>query len=415
MAMIGVFGASFCSTEAIVAEVSQRLGYPVVGDALIEEAARYRGMSAERFARVFAGPRGLLDIVTHAWDKSVICVNAALARMLNMDQQICCGPATHLIPEAITHMLRVGITATDDYRMAQAVREKNCKDREAARLIKNDDEGISSWTRRLFNKDPWDRTLYDIQLALPDVSVTGAAEIICAKAQRSAVRPTDRSIQAVVNFQLAARVNMALLEGGYPNCGVSADRGDLSVVIRQGTPRGALARTVRALRYDRIDAEVRRIALTFEEVKGIAVRPGRSFKRRPRTLLVDDDQEYVETLSERLDLRDIVTEVVHDGGQALTAVKTGLPDVMVLDLEMPGIHGLDVLRRIKQDHPQVEVIIVTGHGSEDDAAAARELGAYNYMTKPVDIGVLAAKIKQAARQVHLNRNEEEVERGQEDA
>jgi DNA-binding response OmpR family regulator len=102
------------------------------------------------------------------------------------------------------------------------------------------------------------------------------------------------------------------------------------------------------------------------------------------------------TLSERLEVRDIPSDVVYDGQQALTFVKTDVPDVMVLDLRMPGMDGMEVLRRIKEDHPRVEVIIVTGHGSEKDEQLARDLGAFEFLKKPVDINVLAETIKAAS-------------------
>jgi len=66
---------------------------------------------------------------------------------------------------------------------------------------------------------------------------------------------------------------------------------------------------------------------------------------------------------------------------------------------MPGIDGLEVLRRVKKEHPDVEVIILTGHGSEKEEAAAMELGAFAYLQKPVNIDVLAQKMKEAYRKI----------------
>ncbi len=72
-----------------------------------------------------------------------------------------------------------------------------------------------------------------------------------------------------------------------------------------------------------------------------------------------------------------------------------LPEVVVLDLRMPGLDGMEVLRRITRDHPGVEVIIVTGHGGEEEEALARELGACDFLKKPVDVNVLAERIRAA--------------------
>lgn len=112
-------------------------------------------------------------------------------------------------------------------------------------------------------------------------------------------------------------------------------------------------------------------------------------------LLVDDEEEFIKSLSERLQLRDIEANTAFAGEPALEMVADAAPDVMVLDLRMPGIGGLEVLRRIKKTHPQVPVIILTGHGSEKDEAAAMQLGAFAYLQKPVQIDDLLAQMRRA--------------------
>ncbi len=119
----------------------------------------------------------------------------------------------------------------------------------------------------------------------------------------------------------------------------------------------------------------------------------------PKILLVDDEQEFVQTLSERLKTRKLPATVVFTGEEALSQVESEEPEVMVLDLKMPGIDGLEVLRRIKRTHPRVEVIILTGHGSEKEIQAVADLGAFAYLRKPVDIDLLAQTMRQAYQKV----------------
>ncbi len=114
-----------------------------------------------------------------------------------------------------------------------------------------------------------------------------------------------------------------------------------------------------------------------------------------KILLVDDEEEFVKSLAERIKLRELGTDVAKNGEQALRMVQDEVPDVMVLDLKMPGIDGLEVLRRVKKAYPSVEVIILTGHGSEKDEKAARRLGAFDYLQKPVEIDSLVKNIKRA--------------------
>jgi DNA-binding response OmpR family regulator len=117
----------------------------------------------------------------------------------------------------------------------------------------------------------------------------------------------------------------------------------------------------------------------------------------PRVLLVDDEEQFVRTLAERLEMRAFRTLVALSGEEALEIVDRELPDVMVLDLNMPGIDGMEVLRRVCMDYPQIQVIISTGHGSERDERVARCIGAFEYLNKPVAIQELVEVIRRASR------------------
>ena len=118
-----------------------------------------------------------------------------------------------------------------------------------------------------------------------------------------------------------------------------------------------------------------------------------------KVLLVDDEREYVQTLSERLQARDMGSMIVYNGEQALSFLEDDEPEVMVLDLRMPGVDGIEVLRQIKQKHQSVEVIVLTGHGSEKDEELCMKLGAFAYLRKPVDIDRLSQTMQEAYRQV----------------
>lgn len=115
-----------------------------------------------------------------------------------------------------------------------------------------------------------------------------------------------------------------------------------------------------------------------------------------KLLLVDDEEDFVKTLAERLDLRDLASDTALDGRQAMEVVGDCEPDVMVLDLKMPGIDGMEVLRQVKIKYPKIQVIIQTGHGNDLDEAEARRLGVFDYLKKPVDIELLVDRIRAAA-------------------
>jgi DNA-binding NtrC family response regulator len=116
-----------------------------------------------------------------------------------------------------------------------------------------------------------------------------------------------------------------------------------------------------------------------------------------RVLLVDDEEDYVRTMAERMEMRELGSDVALTGEQALRMIESDPPDVMVLDLRMPGMGGLEVLERVKQAHPELEVIILTGRGSDEDEDEARRLGAFDYVRKPVDLADLVDTIRRAGR------------------
>lgn len=114
-----------------------------------------------------------------------------------------------------------------------------------------------------------------------------------------------------------------------------------------------------------------------------------------KVLLVDDEEDFVNSLSERLEMRDLESNVALNGKQALASMKQDEPGVMVLDLKMPGMDGMEVLRRVREAYPNVQVIILTGHGTDKDEEEAKKLGAFAYLQKPVEMERLVDTLRKA--------------------
>ncbi len=114
-----------------------------------------------------------------------------------------------------------------------------------------------------------------------------------------------------------------------------------------------------------------------------------------RILLVDDEIEFISTLTERLNLRRIDADYVTSGNRAVVAVKQKRYDLVVLDMKMAGLGGLETLEKIRSDFPGMKFIILTGHGDEGDYYRGKEAGAEFYLIKPLDIEELIEKINQA--------------------
>lgn len=120
-------------------------------------------------------------------------------------------------------------------------------------------------------------------------------------------------------------------------------------------------------------------------------------------LLVDDEVEFLETLVKRLRKRNLTVNGVTSGEAALDALKSNSVDVVVLDVKMPGMSGLDTLREIKKEHESVEVIMLTGHASVEMAIEGMGLGAFDYLMKPTQIDDLVYKIQDAYKKRRLNK------------
>jgi DNA-binding NtrC family response regulator len=121
-------------------------------------------------------------------------------------------------------------------------------------------------------------------------------------------------------------------------------------------------------------------------------------------LLVDDEMEFLETLVKRLKKRKLNATGVTSGEEALRVLGSTPVDVVVLDVKMPGMDGIETLREIKKIAPLVEVIMLTGHANMEVAIAGMESGAFDYLMKPMDIDELLYKLQDAFKKKALQQH-----------
>jgi DNA-binding NtrC family response regulator len=124
------------------------------------------------------------------------------------------------------------------------------------------------------------------------------------------------------------------------------------------------------------------------------------FKTPSRILLVDDEKDFVEMLTLRLE--EIGEEVLqaYSGLESLEKMKDVEIDVVILDIKMPGMDGIETLQEIKKRFPLVEVIMLTGHGTIETAVQGMKLGAYDFLIKPADFDDLVTKLNKARERRH---------------
>ena len=130
----------------------------------------------------------------------------------------------------------------------------------------------------------------------------------------------------------------------------------------------------------------------------------------PSVLLVDDEAPFLATLSKRIAKRELKVASALSGQEALDTLKTGDGasnfDVVILDVKMPGMDGLETLAAIKLKHPNLEVIMLTGHATVESAIEGMKAGTFDYLMKPCDIDLLLAKIDRAV--VKKREHEEKI-------
>jgi len=117
-----------------------------------------------------------------------------------------------------------------------------------------------------------------------------------------------------------------------------------------------------------------------------------------KVLLVDDEIGFADILTKRLGKRGMAVTPVYTGAEAIQTIRKNDFDVAVLDLKMEDMDGIEVLKIFKKAYPEMEVIMLTGHGSEQAAKEGIEYGAFDYLTKPCEMEDLVKKIRQAAHQ-----------------
>ena len=125
-----------------------------------------------------------------------------------------------------------------------------------------------------------------------------------------------------------------------------------------------------------------------------------------RVLVVDDEADFLETVVMRLRRRKIDAYGVDSGKKALEIVENERFDVVVLDVLMPGLDGIETLKLLKKKKPFIEVIILTGHGSVESGLQGMQFGAFDYIMKPADLDELLEKIQQAyeRKRIHEERH-----------
>lgn len=406
MSILTFFSGSYCGKASIISDVIDQSGFKLLSDNdLVASASRLSGMSEKKISRSFLEKTSVFNKFTHEKERAIAYLRLAVAELMTQDDCVLDGFTSLLIPASISHVLRICLIADKAFRIEQAMKAHNLSEKDAVSLISKNDESYSAWSNTLYKiTDPWDASLYDMILPTDKMDKNEAVSLILENLKNEVIQPTKASRKAADDFALAARVEVALSKEGHA-VGVTSRDGLVTLTINTNV-----------LLLGRLEDELKNIVKQVQGVSSVETRIGKGFYQADiyrrfdfqvpsKVLLVDDEREFVQTLSERLQMRDVGSAIAYDGESALNLMEADEPDVMILDLKMPGIDGIEVLKKVKASRPQIEVIILTGHGSEADREICMKLGAFAYLQKPVDIEELSRNLKAANEKIqHKEQN-----------
>ncbi len=404
MSIISLFGGIFCRETSLTNKIVEETGYQLIRDIdIVNEASRISGIPSNKIERSFSAKASVFNKFTHEKERSIAHLKLVLAEKISQDKIVIEGFSGLLLPQSLNHVLRVCLIADMKSRITLAMEKDSISENEASKLIRKTDEDRSAWIKRLFNKnDPWDSSLYDAIIPTDKMHDKEIISLILEVMDKDALKFKESTKKSIEDFKLAVQIESELTREGH-NVDVTSIDGKITLTINKNV-----------LMLSRLEEELKNAASKIPGVKSIETRVGPEFHQADiyrkydfempsKVLLVDDEREFVQTLSERLLMRDMGSAVAYDGESALELIKEDEPEVMILDLRMPGIDGIEVLRKVKETQPEIEVIILTGHGSEADREVCMGLGAFAYLHKPVDIDLLSETIKKANEKIQSNR------------
>ncbi|PID77763.1 MAG: response regulator [Deltaproteobacteria bacterium] len=389
MAIISLFSGKFCGAREIVEKIESNHGYSLIEDKdIIARTAEKFNEKPEVYEKALFNPPSVFNSFTREKEKSIAKIKLVLSEMLE-DKQIIYGFSSLLIPEKINHAIKILIIAEESHRI-QIAKNLNIDEKN----IKKEDEKAVEFCLHIKKSSPWEPSLYDMVLPMDKTTLDKAYELILSQLANPVLKFTKDSEKTLNEFKLESKVGLQLCEKGY-DVEVNAEEDDVSLTINK-----------KVLFLSKLENELTKAAIEIPGVNNVETKIGKDFYKADicsdqsfggpgKVLLVDDEVDFIQTLSERLAIRDMPAVPVSSGKEALEIIDKEYPEVMVLDLKMPGIDGYEVLKKTKEKSPDTEIIILTGHGNDVDRSRCMELGAFAYLEKPADIDQLTSTMKRA--------------------
>ncbi|MCF6247495.1 MAG: response regulator [Desulfobacula sp.] len=395
MSIITITNGIYSNAEETVNLVSKKTNSPIITDEqILEKVHENFNVKMTTLHKVLDNQNIAFNDFTHEREKCLAYMKKIIADYACQGDIIFHGIIGHLIPKQITHVLKVLIITDKPARIEHGINNLGLLENQVVSNIDKFDKRAILWTNCLFNKKAWAPSLYDMVLPTDKFNPGESAQLILENVEKLLFNEEELIQKELKSLGITSDIEVVLSSIGQ---GLSVEtKGEHAVVT--------------------IDKKVmmlgsfqQKIIQAVEKLPGIStvetilgkkyysdtIIRNYEFETPLRILLVDDEKEFVHTLSERLKMRQFTSEIVYNGQEALDFTKEEDTQVMVLDLKMPDIDGFEVLEKIKQTNPEIEVIILTGHGTKQDKKTCMDLGAFAYLQKPADIDLLTETMKKA--------------------
>lgn len=212
MAIITISRGSYSKGKEVAEKVAKRLGYECLAREVLMEASDNFNIPEIKLVRALHDAPSVLERFTYGKEKYLAFIESAILDRLRRDDVVYHGLAGHFFLKGVSHVMKVRILADTEDRIRLEMERENISRDEALYVLKKDDHERRQWSLKLFGRDTWDPSLYDLVIHIHKITVDGAVDIICQTIQSESFRTTEESRKVMDELVLASRVKTALID-----------------------------------------------------------------------------------------------------------------------------------------------------------------------------------------------------------
>ena len=212
MAIVTISRGSYSKGKEVAEKVAARLGYECISREVLMEASDHFNIPEIKLVRALHDAPSVLERFTYGKERYLAFIESAILDHLRKDDVVYHGLAGHFFLKGVSHVLKIRILAEMEDRIRLEMEREDISRDEALYVLKKDDHERRQWSLKLFGRDSWDPSLYDLVIHIHKITVDDAVEIICQMLQSERFRTTPESQKVMNELVLASRVKTALID-----------------------------------------------------------------------------------------------------------------------------------------------------------------------------------------------------------